>query len=146
MKKNLIVVVLMILIVIGTLLSIVGFNNLRSSMDMLSAVTDQRPLIGSVFKNFTDYRKAYLIYPGEMTPLAAKALKGWTLKSTVNRDGSTVIDLIPSNNVDRTQHYFVRKGESLYFVEKSPLDDNEDTDGDLLDDYGVVVGSDGLVN
>lgn len=100
---------------------------------------------GEMFKNSSVYPMAYQIFPGNLSDSAKTATKGWTIKTTTQKDGSTMVELLPSEQTDKMQKFVVAKGQTLYFVELNPIEDTTQKDVYLLDDYGVLVGADGTV-
>jgi hypothetical protein len=91
---------------------------------------------------------AFKIAPGDISPETQKIMAGFgAVTSKPADDGSIVVTLTPKDSEDQNQQYTVKKGESLYFVETTPLDDKADQDQDFnyRDDYGVIVDQNGLV-
>jgi len=99
-------------------------------------------LAGSAMEKYT-----HLIAPGTISADSQTYLTGFTVKTTALPDGSTQVDLVPKDSDDQFQSYVLKTGQSLYFVEMTPLDDKADTDVDTnyRDDYGIVVDANGLV-
>lgn len=109
------------------------------------APTPSKPVKGDVFATSAIKNMAYQVYPGKLSDAAKTATKGWTIKATPQKDGSTVVEFIPSEQTDKKTSYTVLKGQTLYFVELNPGDDTNAKDMYLQDDYGVIVGADGKV-
>lgn len=99
-------------------------------------------LMGSAMEKYT-----HLIAPGPISADSQQYLTGFSVKTTALSDGSTQVDLVPKDSDDQFQSYVLKTGQSLYFVEMTPLDDKADTDVDAnyRDDYGIVVDASGLV-
>lgn len=109
------------------------------------ATAPKPPVKGDVFATSSIKNMAYQVYPGTLSDAAKVATKGWTIKSTVQKDGSAMVEFIPLEQEDKKTSYTVKKGQILYFVEINPGDDTDAKDMYLQDDYGVIVGADGLV-
>lgn len=91
---------------------------------------------------------AYKIAPGEISPETKKIMAGFgAVTSKPAADGSVVVTLTPKDSDDQNQQYTVKTGESLYFVETTPLDDQADMDKDFnyRDDYGIIVDQNGII-
>lgn len=100
--------------------------------------------------NFNDSpikKFAYQIAPGPLSSETKQALVGFQIDSQVQTDGSIVVKLTPKDSDDQNQQYMVKKGEILYFIEMTPVDDKRDQDKDLnlRDDYGVITDANGIV-
>lgn len=93
------------------------------------------------------FRYAYQIAPGTLSSSAKQAITGWSIKTTAQSDGSTVVVLTPKDSEDQSQQYIVKQGETLYFIEQTPFDDKVDQDKDLnyRDDYGIIVDKNGII-
>lgn len=98
-------------------------------------------LAGSPMAQYT-----HEIFP-EMAADAKSAMIGFEVTTAVQSDGSTLVTLMPKDSDDQKQEYVVKKGNSLYFVEMTPVDDNADSDKDLnyRDDYGVILDANGII-
>lgn len=92
-------------------------------------------------------KMAYKVAPGEISADAKTALAGFKIDTKKNADGSLTVTFIPKDQDDQQQVYTVKSGETLYFVEVNPGDDNpaSDKEFNLRDDYGVLVDKDGIV-
>ncbi len=90
---------------------------------------------------------AYKVAPGDMNDDAKKALVGFSIDTQKQADGSLVVKFTPKDSDDQNQQYIVKTGESLYFVEMTPLDDKPDQDKDInyRDDYGIIVDQNGII-
>jgi hypothetical protein len=90
---------------------------------------------------------AYKIAPGDIPAASQKVLTGFSVKSQSMADGSVQVSLIPKDSDDQFQQYIVKPGNTLYFIEMTPADDNVDSDKDLnyRDDYGIIVDANGIV-
>lgn len=99
-------------------------------------------LAGSAMEKYT-----HLIAPGTISADSQKYLTGFTVKTTALPGGSSQVDLVPKDSDDQFQSYVLQAGQSLYFVEMTPLDDKADTEVDqnYRDDYGIVVDANGIV-
>ena len=86
------------------------------------------------------------IFP-EMAADAKSAMTGFEVTTVAQSDGSTLVTLMPKDSDDQKQEYVVTKGNSLYFVEMTPADDNADSDKDLnyRDDYGIILDVNGII-
>jgi hypothetical protein len=90
---------------------------------------------------------AYLVFPGEVSADAKKALIGYGITSKKQGDGSMLVTFTPKDSDDQMMEYVVKDGQSLYFVEQNPGDDDEKGDKDLnyRDDYGIIVDANDIV-
>jgi LysM repeat protein len=90
---------------------------------------------------------AYKIAPGDISAESQKVLIGFAVASKLNSDGSTTVTLTPKDSDDQFQTYTIKPGETLYFIEMTPADDNKDQDKDLnyRDDYGIITDSSGII-
>ncbi len=90
---------------------------------------------------------AYQIAPGTISDAVKKVLTGFTVDSVANADGSTTVTLTPKNSEDQHQQYTVKQGQTLFFIEQTPVDDNADSDTDMnyRDDYGIITDANGIV-
>ncbi len=157
MKNNVLVPVVLVLIVLGGVLVLTRKSSSATPPEMMTEQTTptptptptmarpQPPVAGDVFANSSIKSMAYQVFPGKLSDSAVIATKGWAIKSTLQKDGSTKVDFIPSEQADQAKSYAVKKGDTLYFVEVNPGDDTESKDMFLQDDYGVLVGADGMV-
>lgn len=98
--------------------------------------------VGSAVEKF-----AHLIAPGTISADSQQYLTGFAVKSTSLEGGDTQVDLVPKDSDDQFQSYVLKPGDSLYFVEMTPVDDkaDKDVDANYRDDYGIVVNSQGIV-
>lgn len=105
-------------------------------------LTKGMKLFGSQIEKF-----AYKVMPGDLSEDAKKALIGFNMKTDKLSNGSIRVDLVPKDTDDEFQTYVVKPGNSLFFVEMTPLDDKaaEDKDINYRDDYGIIVDKDGIV-
>ena len=155
MKNNSLTLVVLVLVVTGVVLLFAKqpTNIATKMMTEQSTPTatptmiarPQPPVAGDIFADSSIKSMAYQVFPGKLSDSAVIATKGWTIKSTLQKDGSTIVDFIPSEQVDQVKSYMVKNGDKLYFVEENPGDDTESKDMFLQDDYGVLVGTDGIV-
>jgi hypothetical protein len=92
-------------------------------------------------------QNAYKIAPDVPDDTAKKAMTGFNMTSQPQKDGSVIVNLFPKDDDDQKQQYTVKKGQTLYFIEQTPGDDQADQDKDLnyRDDYGVIVDGNGIV-
>ncbi len=91
---------------------------------------------------------AYKIAPGDVSSETKTVMAGFGMMTAKPAaDGSVVVTLTPKDSEDQNQQYTVKTGESLYFIEQTPLDDKADQDKDFnyRDDYGVIVDQNGMV-
>lgn len=100
--------------------------------------------------NFNDSplkKFAYQIAPGPLSSETKQALVGFQIDSQTQTDGSIVVKLTPKDSDDQNMQYTVKNGETLYFIEMTPVDDKGDQDKDLnlRDDYGVITDANGIV-
>lgn len=102
---------------------------------------------GANLKTSPLYSFAYQIAPGNLSETAKKALNGWDIKTQNNLDGSTTVTLTPKDSDDQSQQYIVKQGNTLYFIEQTPIDDKADSDKDLnyRDDYGIITDQNGII-
>lgn len=88
---------------------------------------------------------AYLIYPGQPSASAQKAMTGVKLEATNNSDGTTTVRLIAISPMYQNQTYTLHQGDSLYFLERSLVDDSDGTEHFTADDTALVVNSQGYI-
>lgn len=88
---------------------------------------------------------AYKIAPGDLSTDAQTALNGFEIKNETQKDGTIIVTLTSKDSDDQSQIYRVEKGYSLYFVEMTPVDDKDNKDLNLRDDYGIIVDGAGVV-
>ena len=102
---------------------------------------------GDNLKTSPLFKYAYQIAPGAIPDSSKKALTGFTVTSKQNSDGSTTVSLTPKDSDDQSQQYTVKSGNTLYFIEQTPVDDKADQDKDLnyRDDYGIITDSSGVI-
>lgn len=152
--KNLIIVVLALLAIGEGYLLYKNYSNKPKSEateTTSSAKPSPAPRIpfltkGMKLADWPMSKFAYQIAPGDLSVGAQSALSGWTIKSTSQSDGSLLVSLTPKTSDDQSQQYTVKKGEILYFVEMTPVDDKDvNTDTNLRDDYGVITDAQGIV-
>lgn len=107
----------------------------------------QKPQPGDKLADLSVAQFAFKVAPGELTSAGKTALTGWDIKTSTQKDGSITVVLVPNKTDDQKQSYTVPSGDSLYFVEMSTGDDNQQagTDSRLQDDYGLIVNADGIV-
>lgn len=90
-------------------------------------------------------KNTYKIAPGDLSDDAKKAISGWKMLTQINRDGSEIVTLTPTDSDDQKQQYTLAKGNMLYFVESFPGDDQNNKDQNLRDDYGIITDATGVV-
>lgn len=92
------------------------------------------------------FKFAYQIAPGDLSTAAKKATTGWTISSQ-DTNGTTTVTLTPKDSDDQYQIYTIKTGQTLYFIEQTPLDDKADQDKDMnyRDDYGIVTDQNGNI-
>ncbi|HET9946619.1 MAG TPA: hypothetical protein VFQ63_01010 [Patescibacteria group bacterium] len=89
---------------------------------------------------------AYQVAP-TMTDAAKKVITGFSITSQSQSNGSTVVTFTPKDSDDQDQQYTIKSGQTLYFIEQTPVDDKVDQDKDLnyRDDYGIITDANGIV-
>ena len=99
------------------------------------------------FVDTEDGKNAYKVFPGELNLDAKKALIGFELKTKDLGNGVTEVTFLAKEQEYVTQTLTVKQGESVYFIERFALDDNEkeDTDKGLKDDTAFLVDSQGYL-
>ena len=102
---------------------------------------------GANLKTSPIFKYAYQIAPGDLSTDTKQALVGWNIKTQNQNDGSILVTLTPKDSEDQNQQYTVKSGETLYFIEQTPIDDKAGQDKDLnyRDDYGIIVDSSGII-
>jgi len=90
---------------------------------------------------------AFKIAPGELSTESKGALIGWDVKTVSEKDGSENVTLTPKDSDDQNQQYTIKTGQTLYFIEQTPVDDKGDKDLDLnyRDDYGLITDASGII-
>jgi len=152
MSKNIIIIVLLI--------AVAGLAFLKFKPQMKEEVAENKtgtqesrkmppapPKSGDKFSDTTVFASAVQVFPGDLTEAARNALTGFDMTTSKNDDGTTQVTFIPKDQDDQKSSYKVAEGQTLYFVEMSKGDDNEDTNKDMFlrDDYGILVDKDGIV-
>jgi len=97
------------------------------------------------FSDSPDYISAHLISSESLDDSAKAALAGFELQKQVLADGRTNFTLKALSPSYSDQNYILQPGQSLYFIEKFPQDDQPDTDANLRDDSAVIVDADGYI-
>ncbi|MFI5265662.1 MAG: hypothetical protein ACHQT7_02860 [Candidatus Levyibacteriota bacterium] len=161
MGKNITIAVLVVLVVVeGGLLII----NRRSTPSLLSQSVQKgalppagpnargaaRPILlsrGMNLKSTPLFQYAYQIAPGVLSADAKRALVGFNIASQQQSDGSVVVTLKPKDSENQNQQYTIKPGQTLYYIEQTPVDDKTDSDKDLnyRDDYGIIVDQSGII-
>jgi len=102
---------------------------------------------GMKFQDSPLFSKAYKIFPvtGSLSGDAKKATTGWNIKTINLSDGSTQVNLVPLEAEDVQQEFIVKPGYSLYFIELNLADDATGIDQNRMDDMGVLVDQNGIV-
>lgn len=102
---------------------------------------------GMKFQDSPLFSKAYKIFPatGGLSDSAKQATTGWNIKTTNLADGSTQVNLVPLEAEDVQQEFIVKPGYSLYFIELNLADDATGVDQNRMDDMGVLVDQNGIV-
>jgi LysM repeat protein len=146
MSPILVLGVLVILAVLG------GAFYLYSSRGSKEERVEQKSVQTAVqnkqkFVDTEDGKKAFKIFPGEMSADAKNALTGFDLKTKNLSNGVTEVTLVAKKQEYTTQTLTVKQGESVYFIEKFGLDDNknENIDNSLKDDSAFVVDANGYL-
>ncbi len=134
-------------IVLGLQLASVQQKSMKPSMQLGKRPAPMMVMKGQKFADTPLFSKAYLIFPtnGSLSSDAQKATTGWDIKTTLNADGSTQVDLIPKEAEDVKQSFTVKSGYKLYFIEMTLVDDQTGVDENRGDDIGVLVNQDGIV-
>lgn len=90
---------------------------------------------------------AYKLAPGAIPSETTAKLVGFAVTTKTLSDGSEQVTLAPKDSEDQLQQYTVKPGESLYFIEMTPVDDKADSDKDLnyRDDYAIITDAQGIL-
>jgi hypothetical protein len=125
------------------------YRNTNSMMNRSDNMPPQ-PIMVKKGQDFTTsplFSKAYQIFPVVATQSAneKEALNGWTVKKSLQADGSTQVDLISTESEDIRQSFIVKPGYKLYFIEMNLMDDKNGNDENRGDDIGVLVDQNGIV-
>lgn len=158
MSKNTIIAVLVIvalaegaLLITGRGASIprrLGLASAQAQTPSTTPTPSARPQILTKGMKLADSpisKNAYKIAPGQLTSEAQTALMGWKMTTQMQKDGSQIVTLTPTDSDDQKQQFTLAKGNQLYFVEAVSNDDQNGKDQTTRDDYGVVVDSNGIV-
>lgn len=161
MGKNIVIVILAVIVVLeGIMLMRAKSSVSETSNQSARKVTPPsagpnakgrgRPIIlsrGMNFKSTPLFQYAYQVAPGALSASAKKALVGFNISSQTQADGSIIVTLTPKDSEDQNQLYNVKPGQTMYFVEQTPVDDKADSDTDLnyRDDYGIIVDQNGII-
>jgi hypothetical protein len=153
--KNFMIAIIILLILGGGYYYLVNKSGTSGSATAPAPQLDQSvvtntgtaisPMSQMAFSQSPDYAVAKQIFPGIISAEAKTAMQNFTMKTTTQADGSTMVTLTPKNAAEKQQIYFVKSGEKLYFVEKFPGDDASGSDNNLKDDYGIVVDASGNI-
>ena len=102
---------------------------------------------GQLFSSSGLSQYAYQVFPGPLSTAAQAAIAGFKVNWQNNSDGSVVVNFLPTNPHFKSLTYTVSSGDTVYFIEKNPAEDNTATDYDALylDDQAVVVNSSGYI-
>ena len=102
---------------------------------------------GQLFSSSGLSQYAYQVFPGPLSAAAQAAITGFKVNEQNNSDGSVVVNFLPTNPHFKSLTYTVSSGDTVYFIEKNPAEDNTATDYDALylDDQAVVVNSSGYI-
>jgi hypothetical protein len=129
--------------------SISKANAVSNTQTVVPTASGIKPVMVSKGMKFADspiFQMAYKIAPGDIAPETKKAMSGFDVTKKTLADGSIEVTLIPKESNYTKQQYTVEKGNTLYFIEATSVDDpDENTDKNLRDDYGVMVDKNGLV-
>ena len=144
-KKNSLFTLGAVVILVVVALFIVLPANHKTNTQNTNNKTNSRVL----FSTSPEYSYAYLISTPTLSSNAKAALDGFKLTIKQNADGTTTYTLNASKQgyPNSNQEYTLKKGEKLYFLERSMKDDNTTSDEDyyLADDTGIIVDSNGYV-
>lgn len=127
-----------------------GVKTEQSRMFLKKTSPQGRPIIVSPGMKFVDspfYATAYKIAPitGTLSQKTQIALTGWNMKTENLTGGDLQVTLSPLETGDVKQVYVVKPGDTLYFVEMKLADDATGSDKNRLDDMGVLVDKNGIV-
>ncbi|HUD20253.1 MAG TPA: hypothetical protein VMR81_07460 [Patescibacteria group bacterium] len=157
MNKNILIAGLMLAVIVETGYIVMKRNRSQVPTAMVLSAQSKKPpspsgrpqmlskgmkLPGSQLAKF-----AFQVVPGPMSVDAKKATIGFSVNTTMLPDGSTQVDLTPKDSDDQYQRYVVKKGDTLYFIEMTPVDDNAGSDRDInyRDDYGIITDTNGVI-
>ncbi len=102
-------------------------------------------IVGTKFSDWRYYSMAMPIAPGQIDAQTQSALNVFSVKQTAQQDGTLLVTVV-DNQDGTTSNFTLSSGQTLYFSDGNPSDDLANTsDGALLDDHFVVVGSDGNI-
>lgn len=97
------------------------------------------------FSSTADSANAVKIFPGSLATEALNSLGNYRMTTKTLSNGSTQVTLTPNNQPAMMQQYTVKKGESLYFIEKFSADDASNSDINSQDDHADVVDAQGYL-
>lgn len=141
MNKNTVIAVLAIALILET-----GYLGFKHSAKPTRAPIG-KPMVLSKGSNLMKSPLAH--YAFELVPnrVNAQALTGWTIDDQKNTDGSQTVTLTPKDSSEQKQVYIIKKGDKLYFIEQTKMDDHAESDVDLnyRDDYGIITNSNGVI-
>jgi len=103
-----------------------------------TAVTAQK------FSDSPDYQNAFLISGDTLSQTAQQALTGFQISRQMQMNGSIKINLKATETGYQDKQYTLDPGQQLYFVDKT-LGDDQASEGNVRDDYGIVVDSQGFI-
>lgn len=102
-------------------------------------------LVGTKFSDWRYYSMAMQIAPGQIDAPTQAALNVFSVQQAPQQDGTLLVTVIDSQD-GTASNFTLASGQALYFSDGNPGDDLGNTsDGALLDDHFVVVGSDGNI-
>lgn len=149
MKQNILIGILVV-IALGEGALVIRYRNRAHAVAAATPVASQRPAPmfltrGMKLADSPLMKYAYLIAPGTPDAAAKQALNGFDIDAQTQKDGTVTVKLTPHDSDDQNQQYVLKPNQKLYFIEQTPLDDKDNTDSNLRDDYGVIVDANGIV-
>ena len=142
-------IIVAVVIVIGVFFLVHGHNPNTQVNTQPTQTNTQQNSSGVLFSSSPESSYAYLISTSTLSANAKTALDGFKLTVKKNTDGTTTYTLNSSKQgyPNSNQEYTLKKGEKLYFLERTMHDDNTTSNEDyyLADDTAVVVNSNGYI-
>jgi hypothetical protein len=99
------------------------------------------------FLDSAQAKYSFQIFPGPLSTEAKNATAGFNIQTQTLPDGSTQVNLTSTNSEYQNQQYKVLPGYTLYFIERSLVDDSSTNNAEknLGDDSAVLVDTQGFI-
>ena len=99
---------------------------------------------GTAFNSTSYFANSYLIYPGNLSSAAKKALGAYTFHVSAAANGSTILTLVYPHSVNN-KTFSIPSGYRFYYIENSLGDDSAQEDLYPTDDGYAIVNASGYL-